>query len=129
MIPEIYEKLKSQLINHEFYYPPSLGMAQLLADIEWKGEVASKKVELNSKISTKSSFPKYSVDIFPQEGLRYIIEKSAQMLDAERQGYNFQELVTEITGKGLKGNYIKENEISYVYPSSSSILFSISICR
>ncbi len=97
----IYNSLKSLLENHECIYPPSFGMAQLLADFEFLGEYSVDTVE-ERNIATSTVTPADAVSVSPKEGNRIVIDKMAHWLDENRVSQQFQRVLFDANGEKLE---------------------------
>ena len=98
---ELYDRLKTMLANHECIYPPSFGMAQLLADFEFLGEYDVDTVE-EMDITTSTVSPADAVSVSPKEGNRIVIDKMAHWLDHERVSQQFQRVLFDANGGELE---------------------------
>ncbi len=98
---DIHDRLKSMLEKHECIYPPSFGMAQLLADFEFIGEFDANPVE-DEAISTSTVAPADWVSVTPKEGNRIVLDKMAHWLDRERVSKQFQRILFDANGGMLE---------------------------
>lgn len=85
------ENLKSDIINvlknEEYYYSPSLGLSELLCDLEYVGEY---EVEDSNENKVDSVVPIDNISIIPESNKSYSTEKHPR--DMESEG-NFRETV------------------------------------
>ncbi len=98
---ELYDRLRAMLVNHECIYPPSFGMAQLLADFEFLGEYDVDTVE-EREITTSTVAPADAVSVSPKEGNRIVIDKMAHWLNHERVSQQFQRVLFDANGGELE---------------------------
>lgn len=101
----IQEQLETLLRNHECVYSPALGLASLLADFSWDGEVETTKLSIKQgmSIQTRSVAPVDFFDPYPMEENHFIIDKHALHLDVSRIPTGFLRVVFDANGNWMEG--------------------------
>lgn len=104
---EIYNKLKNNLTEHKSIYTPTLGLASLISNFEFKGEFETIKEESKDIISISSVIPKSKFVCFDKNGLieseNEIIEQSmyAIEMDLERNVTERDDILLDRKGKKI----------------------------
>jgi CRISPR-associated protein Cas5h len=101
---KIMKELKNRLYNKEFFYPPSLGQANNLADLEYISSIFAEIFEPKGDIDILTVIPKsLIISIQPMEGVKiYIEEKVPAEFSTDRTCSKTETYVYEWTGKPLR---------------------------
>ncbi len=102
---DLMDRLEQMLRAHECVYPPSLGLAKLLADVEFFGVSDYNVIEEDSQLTTKSMFPMDHLSIYPSPANNLVMERFALYLDETRQGYRFHQIMVDISGTEVEGDW------------------------
>lgn len=73
--PEFYGTLKDRLTSGQSYYPPTLGLSELLASIEFEGEHEPASIDESGTISLDSALPDGVDAIVPEPDQSYAVDR------------------------------------------------------
>lgn len=105
---EIYSKLKNLLENHQTFYTPYLGIAGMIAEFNFVGELNGKIKKLTGKIDTACVVRKDKVRFVPEEDRRYVLERLPLSMNKERVVHKFIDVIFEADNKPIS---IKADEV------------------
>jgi len=103
---KLKKKLRDMLIAHECVYPPAMGLAYLLADFEWLGDVDVEESG-DGELKVISSFPVDEVKVYPETGNSVVFERFALYLDSGRRPYKFHRVMVDIEGSPISMKSVK----------------------
>jgi len=83
---DFYGTLRQRLQTGTSFYPPTMGLSELLASIEWHGEYEPTPVTEDSPVSVDSALPDAVESIVPQRGQSYTVERVPGYMTAESGG-------------------------------------------
>lgn len=83
---EFYAALKEHLERGTSYYPPSMGLSEYLAWIEYHGECEVDPVDTADTIAVQSAVPDGIDETVPKAGISYNIERVPGFMDATEHG-------------------------------------------
>jgi CRISPR-associated protein Cas5h len=83
---KFYTALKAHLEAGTSYYPPSMGLSEYLASVEYHGEFEPTPVEFNDSISVESVVPEIVDDIVPSAESTHRIERMPGFMQAHDGG-------------------------------------------
>lgn len=112
----LIEDLKSCLIEKRSVFTPSLGLANLLANFEWVGEVPYREVESVDYVPIHSVIPRRRLvrlnpDLAFQEGNRIVeISQYALEMDVERNVLDRDDIILDQGGRPISA------EVSFYTP-------------
>ncbi len=73
--PVFYGTLRERLRTGTSYYPPSMGLSELLASVDWCGEHTPKQPESSDTVAVESVVPDGVESIVPTAGQPYAVER------------------------------------------------------
>lgn len=83
---EFYAALKEHLERGTSYYPPSMGLSEHLAWIEYHGEFEVDPVDAADPVAVQSAVPDGIEETVPKAGTSYNIERVPGFMDATEHG-------------------------------------------
>lgn len=83
---EFYAALKAQLERGTSYYPPSMGLSEYIAWIEYHGECDVEPVDASDSITVQSAVPDGIEETVPTAGTSYSIERVPGFMEATDHG-------------------------------------------
>jgi len=84
--PEFYGALKQHLERGTSYYPPSMGLSEFLAWVEYHGEFDVETAESNDSVTIQSAVPDGIEETVPKAGTSYSIERVPGFMEATGSG-------------------------------------------
>jgi CRISPR-associated protein Cas5h len=101
---DLFDKLIQRVKNKETYYTLSLGLANLLANFEYKGVFEAEATDIanfvNSVILSKNV-----EDIEIKEGKKYFKEKLPIDMNSNREVLKYEDVIMELNGQNLEGSF------------------------
>jgi CRISPR-associated protein Cas5h len=91
--PEFYAALKEHLEAGKSYYPPSLGLSEYLASVEYHGEFEPTHLEGTEGVSVESVVPDIVDDIVPTPGSTHRVERMPGVMEAHDGGRRTTEFI------------------------------------
>lgn len=83
---EFYAALKHHLERGTSYYPPSMGLSELLAWIEYHGEFEATSTEETNSAMIQSAVPDGIEETVPKPGMSYSVERVPGFMEATETG-------------------------------------------
>lgn len=83
---EFYTALKTHLEAGTSYYPPSMGLSEYLASVEYHGEFEPTPVEFDGSVSIASVVPKIVDDVVPSADSTHRVERMPGFMEAHGGG-------------------------------------------
>jgi CRISPR-associated protein Cas5h len=83
---EFYTALKTHLEAGTSYYPPSMGLSEYLASVEYHGEFEPEPVEFDGSVSIESVVPEIVDDIIPSADSTHRVERMPGFMEAHDGG-------------------------------------------
>jgi len=106
--PAFYGTLRDRLATGTSYYPPTLGLSELNAAVDYHGEHAVTELAGDESMSVTSTLPDGGASIIPSAGGAYSIERVPGYMSADESGrtttgyidYAFTEDGSSVTVRG-----------------------------
>lgn len=83
---EFYTALKTHLEAGTSYYPPSMGLSEYLASVEYHGEFEPASVEFGDTVSVESVVPEAVDDVVPSADSTHRVERMPGFMEAHDGG-------------------------------------------
>lgn len=83
---EFYTALKTHLEAGTSYYPPSMGLSEYLASVEYHGEFEPTPVESDDSVSVESVVPEIVDDVVPSADSTHRVERMPGFMEAHDGG-------------------------------------------
>jgi CRISPR-associated protein Cas5h len=82
-----YDTLASQLETGRSFYPPTMGVSEHIAAIEFHGEFETDRVDAqDGTVSVDSALPDAGTATIPQSGVTYNVERVPGFMEADESG-------------------------------------------
>lgn len=83
---KFYRALKTHLEAGTSYYPPSMGLSEYLASVEYHGEFEPSPIESDNSVSVESVVPEIVDDVVPSTDSTHRIERMPSFMEAHDGG-------------------------------------------
>jgi CRISPR-associated protein Cas5h len=83
---KFYSALKTHLETGTSYYPPSMGLSEYLASVEYHGEFEPTPVEFDNSVSVESVVPEVVDDVVPSADSTHRVERMPGFMEAHDGG-------------------------------------------
>jgi CRISPR-associated protein Cas5h len=83
---EFYSALKKHLEAGTSYYPPSMGLSEYLASVEYHGEFEPTAVKAGDSVSVESVVPEVVDDVVPSADSTHRVERMPGFMEAHDGG-------------------------------------------
>jgi CRISPR-associated protein Cas5h len=90
---EFYATLKKHLEAGTSYYPPSMGISEYIAGVEYHGEFEPKRAEAGGSVSVDSVVPDVVDDVVPSPGSTHRVERMPGAMEAHDGGRRTTEFI------------------------------------
>lgn len=91
--PEFYATLKTHLEAGTSYYPPSMGLSEYLASIEYHGEFEPARVDTTGAVFVESVVPDLVDDVVPAPASTHRVERLPGVMEAHDGGRRTTEFI------------------------------------
>jgi CRISPR-associated protein Cas5h len=90
---EFYTTLKEHLEAGTSYYPPSMGLSEYIASVEYHGEFELERIEADGNVSIKSVVPDVVNDVVPSPDATHRVERMPGAMEAHDGGRRTTEFI------------------------------------